>query len=356
MLHLINIDQHPIYSQVQGRLKQLVERIGVSYYHAKTPEHAAEDFQAIVEAGLNTIVLAVSEDDCFHWFPNMIRIVEEARKAGLFVYWNFWGWGHIFGGEPSSRFLDQHASHRQVAAPSNMQVGAACFNDPAFTEYFLGWVRRVTSEVPIDGVFVDEPHYWYNFSDSSWTCHCPHCQAIFKDKKGKKLPTTFTAEVRDFREAQLLEFTKSILETVKDMDSSKQTAVVLLPFVENTPIANQSGALRDWDALVRLPTLDVFGTDPYCHIFHKPLSWAEDIAKKTVEIALKYRKKSQLWVQLFALPEGKATEVATLIQHFTEYGADEILAWTYMAAKGTTIPCAGPDIAWKTVLKALQSV
>ncbi len=333
-----------------------MERIGVSYYHAKTPEHAAKDFKAIAKSGLNTIVLAVSEDDCYHWFPNMIRIVEEAKKAGLFVYWNFWGWGHIFGGEPSSRFLDQYTSHRQVAAPSNMQVSAACFNDPAFAEYFLGWVKRVTSEAPIDGVFVDEPHYWYSFSDSSWTCHCPYCQAIFKEKKGKNLPTTLIAEVRDFREAQLLEFTKTILETVKETDSSKQTAVVLLPFDEDTPIANQSGALRDWDALVRLPALDVFGTDPYCHIFHRPLSWAEEIATKTVRIARKYNKKSQLWVQLFALPDGKEEEVAKLIKHFADIGVDEILAWTFMAAKGTTIECARPENTWKTVLKMLQKL
>jgi hypothetical protein len=334
----------------------LVERIGVSYYHAKAPAHAAKDFQAIAKTGMNTIVLAVSEDDCSHWFPNMIHIVEEAKKAGLFVYWNFWGWGHIFGGEPSSRFLDQHISHRQVTSSSNIPVAAACFNDPAFSEYFLGWVRRVVHEVPVDGIFIDEPHYWYNFAETSWTCHCPNCQAIFQEKFGKMLPTTMTEEVLDFREAQLLKFTQTILETVRDADDSKQTAVVLLPFDDDTPIAKQSGALRNWEALAKLPHLDVLGTDPYCHIFHKPISWAEKIAKKTIEVTRKYRKKSQLWVQLFALPKGKEEEVAELIHYFANIGVDEILAWTYLAAKGTTIACAYPDNAWKTVLKAFQSI
>lgn len=333
----------------------MARRLGVSYYHSKMPAHAAADFKALVDAGMNTLVLAVSEDDCYHWLPNMKRIVEVAKDAGLFVYWNFWGWGHVFGGEPSSRFLDEHAQHRQVTAKANTPLAAACVQDPAFTDYLLGWVRRVAREIPVDGFFVDEPHYSFVVPDGSWTCRCPLCQARFQAVYGAKLPEELTAETREFREAQLLTFVKSIVDTVKNVDSAKQTAVVLFPFDEG-PVAAQAGALRDWNRLAALPSLDVFGTDPYCHLLGQPTSWAENLARRTIEVARRHGKRSQLWVQLFSLPEGKEAEVAALVKRFAAFGADEILAWTYRGAEGTTIPCARPVEAWRAFSGAVRRI
>jgi len=71
----------------------MVECVGVSYYHAKNPDHATTDFCEIADAGLNTIVLAVSEDDCYHWFPSMIRIVKAAKEVGLLRLLGFLGLG-----------------------------------------------------------------------------------------------------------------------------------------------------------------------------------------------------------------------------------------------------------------------
>jgi hypothetical protein len=332
----------------------VTRRLGVSYYHSKMPVHAAADFQALLDAGMNTVVLAVSEDDCYHWFPNMKRIVQAAKDAGLFVYWNFWGWGHVFGGEPSSRFLDEHTLHRQVTAATKTPLAAACIQDPAFTDYLLEWVRRVAREIPVDGFFIDEPHYSFIVPDGSWTCRCQLCQTRFKEEYGVELPEELTEEAREFREKQLLGFIESILGTIKTVDSTKRTAVVLFPFEEG-PVAAQAGTLRDWDRLAALPTLDVFGTDPYCHLVGLPLSWAEEIARRTISIANEHHKRSQLWVQLFSLTSGSEQEVATLVERYADLGVDEILAWTYRAAEGTTIACERPEAAWHALLRAFRS-
>jgi len=334
----------------------MVELVGVSYYHAKIPDHAAADFCELADAGLDAIVLAASEDDCYHWFPNMIRIAEAAKDVGLYVYWDFWGWGHVFGGEPSSRFLDYHHDRRQVSAPKDRPVAAACFQDPLFSEYLLGWIRRVISQVPIDGFLIDEPHYYFPLPEGGWACRCPACQNSFQERYGKPMSSSLTDEVRAFREGQLLGFLESILSSIKSLDSSKRTAVVVLPSGDESPSLAQVETVRDWERLASLPNLDVFATDPYCHAFGLPTSWAEAVAQRTVQMARKHGKRSQLWVQLFALPMGAGKEVASLIRRFNEFGADEILAWTYRAAEGTTLSCARPRRAWQAALKAFREI
>ena len=170
-----------------------------------------------------------------------------------------------------------------------------------------------------------------------------------------ELPEELTEEAREFREKQLLGFIESILGTIKTVDSTKRTAVVLFPFEEG-PVAAQAGTLRDWDRLAALPTLDVFGTDPYCHLVGLPLSWAEEIARRTISIANEHHKRSQLWVQLFSLTSGSEKEVATLVERYADLGADEILAWTYHAAEGTTIACARPNEAWRAFSRIVRRI
>jgi hypothetical protein len=241
-----------------------------------------------------------------------------------------------------------------VTAATNTAVPAACIQDRAFTGYLLEWVRRVAREIPVDGFFIDEPHYSFVVPDGSWTCRCQLCQTRFEEVYGVELPEELTEEAREFREEQLLAFIGSILGTIKTVDSAKQTAVVLFPFEEG-PVAAQAGTLRDWDRLAALPTLDVFGTDPYCHLVGLPLSWAEEIARRTISIAEEHHKRSQLWVQLFSLTSGSEKEVATLVGRYADLGIDEILAWTYHAAEGTTIACARPEAAWQALLRALRN-
>jgi hypothetical protein len=242
-----------------------------------------------------------------------------------------------------------------VTATTKTALAAACIQDPAFTDYLLEWVRRVAREIPVDGFFIDEPHYSFIVPDGSWTCRCQLCQTRFKEEYGVELPEVMTEEVREFREKQLLAFTGSILGTIKTVDSAKQTAVVLSPFEEG-PIAAQAGTLRDWDRLATLPTLDVFGTDPYCHLVGLPLSWAEEIARRTISIANEHHKRSQLWVQLFSLTSGSEQGVATLVERYADFGVDEILAWTYHAAEGTTIACARPSEAWRTFSRIVRRI
>ena len=237
-----------------------------------------------------------------------------------------------------------------------MPVASVCFQDPLFSEYLLGWIRRVISQAPIDGFLIDEPHYHFPLPDGRWTCRCQACQEAFREQYGKPMPASLTDEVREFREGQLLDFLESILNTIKSLDPSKRTAVVVLPAGGESPLLDRIETIRDWERLASLPGLDVFATDPYCHAFGLPTSWAEVVAQRTVQMARKHGKRSQLWVQLFALPDGAEREVANLIRRFGQYGADEILAWTYIAAEGTTLSCASPRRAWQAVLKAFRQV
>ncbi|TXT54398.1 MAG: hypothetical protein BAJATHORv1_70098 [Candidatus Thorarchaeota archaeon] len=98
-----------------------------------------------------------------------------------------------------------------------------------------------------------------------------------------------------------------------------------------------------------MPTVDMFSTDPYYHVFGKTRDWALDIAQRTISIARTHGKKNQLWLQMFRLPRGKEEEVATLIPEYENTGVDSLFGWSYLANKGTNISSDNPDLLWKLV-------
>ncbi len=87
----------------------------------------ARIFREIKAHNCTAVLLALSEFDIFFWAPNIPKIVDEAKRAGLKVYLDTWGIGKFFGGEPPSVFLQENVRNRQVTALTDEPVAAACF-------------------------------------------------------------------------------------------------------------------------------------------------------------------------------------------------------------------------------------
>ena len=88
----------------------------VSYYGLNYVEHAEADFREMLDHGVDTVLLAITEFDMDFWFPNINAIVKKAHEMGLRVIADTWGIGKFFGGEQVSLFLQNNIHHRQVSA------------------------------------------------------------------------------------------------------------------------------------------------------------------------------------------------------------------------------------------------
>src|ERR1039458_10097721 len=117
-----------MHRQRKDRTQMAVVETGVSYYGVSYPEHARADFQEIRAHNCTAVLLALSEFDVAFWYPNISKIVDEARRQGLKVYLDTWGIGKFFGGEPPSLFLQENIHNRQVTALTGEPVAAACFS------------------------------------------------------------------------------------------------------------------------------------------------------------------------------------------------------------------------------------
>ena len=87
----------------------------VSYYGLNYVEHAEADFREMLDHGVDTVLLAITEFDMDFWFPNINAIVKKAHEMGLRVIADTWGIGKFFGGEQVSLFLQNNIHHRRSA-------------------------------------------------------------------------------------------------------------------------------------------------------------------------------------------------------------------------------------------------
>jgi hypothetical protein len=294
--------------------------------------------------GCDAVLIAASEEDFEYWYPFLVENVRQARDVGLRVHLNFWAFGGVFGGEPASFFLAAHHDMRQITAESQEPVPAACINQTEFRNYLFERMERILRDAPVDGVFIDEPHFFPVLDMSEFTCVCETCQNKYETEMGTQMPMTYSGEVRAFREKSMHDFLRSMCSKVKSVRRGIEVGVCVIPAeieLLGTP---------DWDTIASIPELDVFSTDPYYHAFGKARTWALDAAKRTVATAREHKKKSQLWLQMFRIADGEERAVASLVPEYAKAGADSIFGWSYLANKGTVISCDKPDLLWKLVL------
>lgn len=325
----------------------MVRELGVSYYGFHYPDRAEEDFLEIIDYNCNAVLLAVSEYDYQVWYPNVVKIAEMARNLGLTVYVNPWAFGKVFGGEPSSIFLQENVNNRQVLTKEFPIVGA-CFNTEAFRKYFFDAISKLAEEDVFDGFFWDEPHYIITGSKEIYSCVCPTCRQLFKEQYGYDMPEKVNEDIFEFKERTILDFIEQSSKLVKKIDSKKSVTVCLMPFFT----AEEQGA--SWEKVCSIKELDVFGTDPYWSLIQKDLDFVSTTSEETVKLAKKYDKKSQLWIQGFLIPAGKEEEVREAGKIIGNSGVDSVFTWAYRACEGSIVQSENPKKVW-TIIKEVYA-
>lgn len=337
-----------------------VKETGVSYYGISYPEHARADFEEIRKHNCTAVLLALSEFDIAFWFPNIPKIVEEARTQGLKVYLDTWGIGKFFGGEPPSLFLQENVFNRQVTALTNEPVAAACFSTPAFQEYFLGIVEKLARSCDANGIFWDEPHFAMPIypvgyqSTTDWTCRCAVCQRIFEDHYGYPMPKVLTDQVKKFRRDQAALVLQKASRAAKSIRSDWAITQCSLP-AENNYYLSQERGYDDWEQVAATPEYDIFSTSIVTS-YDVPLVVHERLAAKTVELAKKYKKRSQRWVMSYFESPVNLEMIREIVRAYAHAGLDSIFSWTYRAGQGTMLAAPDPVRVWDTLGAAYGEV
>lgn len=333
---------------------------GVSYYGISYPEHARRDFKEMKSHNCTAVLLALTEFDLFFWKPTIPKIVDEAHNLGLKVYLDTWGIGKFFGGEPPSLFLQENVYNRQVTALTGEPIAAACFNTPAFREYFYDIVDQLARDCNSDGFFWDEPHYAMPIypvgyqSTTDWTCRCEICQKLFEEEYGYPLPNVLSDQVKKWRRRKANEVLAKASEIVKKANPDLVVTQCSLPAENNYYLSYERG-YDDWEQIAATPQYDIFSTSIVVS-YDTPLSVHQRIAERTVQLARKYEKIPQRWVMSYFESPADINFIKDVMHTYAQCGIESIFSWTYRAGQGTILSAPDPKLAWDVLGEAYGNV
>jgi hypothetical protein len=279
----------------------------------------------------------------------------------LKCYLDTWGIGKWFGGEPPSKFLNDHPDNRQVGAFSGEKLPAACFSTPAFRDYFFSICEKLAYEVESDGFFWDEPHYAFPKSYASitggagdeWACRCPICQQQFQERFGYEMPRIMTPEVVNFRHDRALDILVEASTRIKAIrPDSKITACVHATL--NSYYVTENRGYDNWDKVAKCDCFDVFSTTIISPFL--PRRFFKEITARTVDVAKKYDKKCQRWLMGYYQEPENLDEVKEVVHLYSDMGADSLFAWTYRGGHGTVLAAPSALKLWDTIGEAYGEV
>jgi hypothetical protein len=318
-------------------------KTGISYFGNRNPRHFISDLEEILSHNCNFIVHTFSENDQEFYRDTIGELISLSKDAGLECYLDPWGIGRVFGGEAYSSFALKNRDTCQVL-PDGELTPAACFNHPKFREFMLCWIDDAAA-VGADVLFWDEPHFFVNLKDKNrfnqWYCRCKMCSRKFSEEMNKEMSEATPAEINRFQEKSVVDFLTELCDAAHA--KGLRNAVCLLP------IKQKSLGLSDWTRVASIPTLDIFGTDPYWIFFEKQLrQFVGDFAREVKSLCQKFSKEAQIWIQAYRIPYGREQEIKEAVAVAYSEGIRNFAAWSYYGtAYMSYIRSDNPEKVWQ---------
>ena len=328
-------------------------KTGVAYHDVRNLHHARADIEDMVAHNCNFVVHTFSETDLSYYTRTMKDIVQASHDLGLEVYMDPWGVGGVFGGEALSRFTTENLDDRQMLIDGR-SAPAACMNSSNFRSFMKVWIDAA-SECGSDIVFWDEPHFymvdWFmeDAKTENWACCCPTCQDLFQGKYGRPMPEDMDDQVIEFREQTVVDFFSEMGDYAKSC--GLKNALCVLPHEDS------ARGVSKWELLTAIPSLDIFGTDPYWAIRGYSVEpYVRDMTIRARALCDKYNLELQMWVLAFLIPEGREDEVIQATEIFYEEGVRNIAAWSYGGGGWTYARSENADKVWENVGKVFKEL
>jgi hypothetical protein len=323
----------------------LPARFGVSYFGNRYPHHARVDLAAIAASGASFVVHTMSEAD-LRWNPGtMAQLVGIGREFGLQPWFVPWALGGVFGGESASYAVGEHPEACQ-RDNQGRHLPALCPRQPVFRELIERWLDAAKSAgaevAQWDELHLALPH---QRGTETWACRCEACQAAFRERFGKTMPKTATAQVETFV-TDLLSDTLAWLVGAS-RERGLESAIVLL--------ADQSYAPAFWRAAASLPGVGHFGSTAFWLHYGVPQHEIEPYIRFWSERILAATDGSDAsplgWVQGFGVPAGREAEIERVIATMLDGGVRTIAVWAYLAcAAMSELAADDVDAAWAAVM------
>ncbi len=321
---------------------------GVSYFGNRMLKHFLHDLEDMIAQGCTYVVHTFSENDLLYYQGTMETLFHATRDAGLGVWADPWSVMGLFGGEAFSVFVSQRPETIQYLN-NGQSVPASCPNHPLTCANMQLWIDAAI-EAGADTLFWDEPHFYivswdetYEGDQEAWACRCQICQNLYKEKFGEEMPNDLTQEVHTFRKDTLTQF----LDDMSTYAKSKgvHNAICLLPASEET----REGL--DWDVIAGLPSIDIFGTDPYWYIHNREVrEYVGEHTTRVVEICRQNEKRSHIWVQAFKVPAKREEEISVALELAVDLGAEILAAWGYGGCEViSSIASERPHVVWDVI-------
>lgn len=328
-------------------------KLGVSYYGNRIPWRVRDDLQAIREAGCNYVVHTMSEEDFEFYQGALAEIIQLSHKIGLEVWLDPWGVGQAFGGETYSSLIAKNLSLRQIDS-QGQSLPITCLNHPDFRDYLVKWTKAAKA-LKADVLFWDEPHFFIypeqegkGLEPKLWACCCSFCQEKFKKLHGAAMPKQLTPEARLFKEDSIVEFTRFLCDATVAL--GMKAAVCLLPF-EN------SSTVNDWEKIASIPSVSIFGTDPYWQPREPHVSnHVGRFAKRVAELAAQHKKEGQIWILNFNIPKGEEGKIKEAVDAAYKEGIRNFAAWSYFGASYIKLAAQDPKAVWETLSSCYQDL
>lgn len=319
-------------------------KTGVSYFGVRNPKRALEDIKDMKNHHCSFVVHTFSENDLYYYRDTLAEITALTKKEGLETYLDPWGVGSIFGGEAFSQFANLNLETRQVQSDGNSPP-ASCPNHPMLKEYLKSWIDAAAECEP-DYIFWDEPHFYMDKFEKEkrptrWSCLCPICRELYRERFGEDMPESKSDQVEKFQADCIFELLKELCDYAKD--KGLKNAVCMLP-------KSHDHSSELWEKVISLPSVDIFGTDPYWWADEDVIQLVGDISATVLEMAEKYNKEAQVWIKGFMVPAGDEQKVIQAIQTAYNAGIRNIAVWSY-AATGfmTSHKCGKSELLWDLI-------
>ncbi|MCA9878416.1 MAG: hypothetical protein KC442_11560, partial [Thermomicrobiales bacterium] len=233
--------------------EETTPRLAVSYFGNRYPQHARADMAALAQAGVDDVVLVMSESDV-RWNPGtMTQLAQIAREAGLAPWLTAWAIGGVFGGETASYAVGEHPAACQRDS-AGRHVPALCPRQQPFRDVMLAWLDAAAAS-GVRTVQWDEPQLATPFKAGAerYGCCCDACRAAFRERFGKAMPPVATAETEQLAADLLTDVVTWLVAEARRRGLA--SAVVLLPD-ENYDAAHAA-------TMAALPGVSYFGSTPF---------------------------------------------------------------------------------------------